>query len=99
MQNRTDDDGRAAEGAAWWSRFENLLDDQTEWPAPYTFKFIAPRESLDALKALFGDHPVTVRASSKGNYVSVTAHVEMESSEDVISIYDAAAEIDGIIAL
>ncbi len=89
----------SAEKEAWWSRFQSLLDDQTEWPTVYTFKFIAPRPELEALKEVFGEHPVTVRASSKGNYVSVTAQMEMQSSEEVLAVYDAASEVDNVIAL
>lgn len=84
---------------AWWSRFQDLLDEQEEWPTLYTFKFIAPRPELENLKDLFGDHPVKVRASSKGNYVSVTARMRMASSEEVLEIYSAAREIDDVIAL
>lgn len=87
------------EKEAWWSRFQSLLDEQTEWPTVYTFKFIAPRPELEALKGVFGEHPVKVRASSKGNYVSVTAQLEMQSSEEVLAVYDAASEVDDIIAL
>jgi len=82
-----------------WARFKELLDDQNDWPARYTFKFIAPSDQLDELKALFGGHPVRVRASSKGNYKSVTAHLRMASSGDVIEIYKEASEIEGVISL
>ena len=54
---------------------------------------------LDALKEVFGDHPVQVRASSKGNYVSVTARIEMHSSDEVIDIYQAAGQVEGVISL
>ncbi|MFB6272572.1 MAG: DUF493 domain-containing protein [Salinibacter sp.] len=93
--NRPDpeDDG------AWWRRFQELLDDQNDWPAQYTFKFIAPAGQLDELKAVFGEHPVRVRESSKGNYKSVTAHLRMSSSEEVIEIYEEASTIEDVIAL
>ena len=83
----------------WWERFQELLDDQNEWPTRYTFKFIAPSDSLDRLKGVFGDHPVRVRESSKGNYKSVTAHLRMSSSEEVIEIYEEASGIEDVIAL
>lgn len=84
---------------AWWNRFEELLDDQNDWPTRYTFKFIAPAPQLDELKAVFGDHPVRVRESSKGNYKSVTAQIRMSSSEEVIQIYEKASGIEDVIAL
>ena len=83
----------------WWDRFKELLDDQNDWPTRYTFKFIAPSDSLDRLKRVFDDHPVRVRESSKGNYKSVTAHLQMSSSEEVVAIYEEASEIDGVISL
>ncbi|MFQ5572541.1 MAG: DUF493 domain-containing protein [Rhodothermales bacterium] len=86
-------------GETWWERFQNLLDDQNEWPTEYVFKFIAPQAGLDDLKAVFGKHPVAVRASSKGNYISVTARMEMHSSDEIIAVYKAAAVVEGIISL
>lgn len=90
---------RSASARAWWDRFQALLDDQVEWPSEYLFKFIVPSAGLDALKAVFGMHPVNVRASSKGNYVSVTARLHMASSDEVLAIYQAAGEIEGVISL
>ena len=89
----------AANNGAWWDRFRELLDGQNEWPAPYLFKFIVPRAGLDNLKTVFGDHPVIVRASTKGRYVSVTARLYMNSSDDVLYIYKAAGAVEGVIAL
>ena len=86
-------------GEAWWIRFQELLDDQTEWPSPYLFKFIVPKGSADEMKALFDDHPIETRASRAGNYISVTARMEMRSSDEVIAVYAAAAEVDGVISL
>ena len=89
----------ADHGAAWWQRFQALLDNQTEWPTVYVFKFIAPQEGLDALKAVFGRYPLQIRASSKGNYYSVTAQMEMHSSDEIIAVYKAAGEVEGVISL
>jgi putative lipoic acid-binding regulatory protein len=89
----------AKDDDAWWDRFEELLDDQNDWPTRYTFKFIAPAAQLDELKDVFGEHPVRVRESSKGNYKSVTAHPQMSSSEEVISVYEKASGIEDVIAL
>ncbi len=84
---------------AWWEQFQRLLDEQNEWPASYLFKFIAPKAVLEQVKATFGDHPVTVRASKKGNYLSVSARLEVASSDDVIAIYKTAGSIPGVISL
>lgn len=91
--------GSEKSGDDWWEEFRDLLDEENEWPAQYTFKFIAPSSKLDALKAVFGDHPVDVRASSKGNYKSITARINVQSSDEVVSIYEEAARIEGVISL
>jgi putative lipoic acid-binding regulatory protein len=89
----------AEDDEAWWDRFKDLLDDQNDWPTRYTFKFIAPAAHLDELKDVFDEHPVRVRESSRGNYKSVTAHLRMSSSEEVIEIYEEASSIEDVIAL
>ena len=86
-------------GKDWWDRFQNLLDDQTDFPSEYLFKFIVPISGLEDLKSVFGHFPVEVRESSKGNYVSVTARMEVHSSDEVIAVYSAAAEIEDVISL
>lgn len=86
-------------GKAWWDKFQRLLEDQIDFPSEYLFKFIVPSSNLDELKSVFGDHPVQVRESRKGNYVSVTARMEMRSSEEVIAVYSAAAKVDDVISL
>ena len=85
--------------AAWWQHFRALLDEQNEWPTEYLFKFIVPKDALDEMKAVFGRYPVQVRASSKGNYLSVTARMEMHSSDEVVAVYDAASRVEGVISL
>lgn len=91
--------GSQKSGDDWWDEFKELLDEQNDWPTRYTFKFIAPSQRLDALKDVFGDHPVQVRSSSKGNYMSVTARMHMESSDAVVAIYEEASSIDDVISL
>lgn len=83
----------------WWNRFKDLLDDENDWPTQYTFKFIAPAGRVGELKEVFGDHPVRVRESSKGNYKSVTAHLRMSSSDEVVAVYEEASSIEGVISL
>lgn len=88
-----------AEEDAWWRHFQELLDDQIDFPDEYVFKFIVPAHSLNALKNIFGRHPVTVRASSKGRYVSVTAKMEMHSSDEIVALYHAAAKVEQVMML
>ena len=82
-----------------WDRFQHLLDDQMDWPSELVFKFIAPRAGLGEMKAVFGLHPVRVRSSRAGNYVSITARMQMHSSSEIIAVYKAASGIKGVIML
>jgi putative lipoic acid-binding regulatory protein len=101
-----DTNGRAGPSDEWWIEFRELLEEETDWPTTYTFKFIGPEDNLDALKGIFDEHPtgeegggLKVRSSSKGNYVSVTARLTMNSSEEVLAVYDRAYDLDDVIAL
>lgn len=86
-------------GEEWWTKFRGLLDDQNEWPTEYVFKFIVPSDELEDMRRVLGDDHLKVRESSKGNYVSVTTRRHVTSSEDVIAVYKAAGDVEGVIAL
>ena len=83
----------------WVHSFREKLDQHYSWPSLYIFKFIVPQEKVAELKALFPEHSVTERASSKGTYTSITIQMMMPSSAAVIEIYQRASSIEGLIAL
>ncbi|NND72631.1 MAG: DUF493 domain-containing protein [Rhodothermales bacterium] len=87
------------ESEEWWERFQDLIDDQSDFPSEYTFKFIVPSNELEDLKALFGQQAISLRPSRKGNYTSVTATLEMHSSDEIVAVYKAAAKIPGVVSL
>jgi len=75
------------------------LDEYHQWPCRFMFKFIVPLEKTGELTAFFAERPFTTRSSKNGKYVSFTAELEMQSSEEVIALYREAGKIEGIIAL
>ncbi len=75
------------------------LDEYHQWPCRFMFKFIVPREKSQELTTFFAGKPFTTRASKNGRYVSFTAEIEMQSSEEVIVFYREAGRIEGLIAL
>ena len=82
--------------------FENLkntLDAQNVLPGMYLFKFIAPRDRQQEVASLFNQRDITRRDSKNGNYVSLTAQVYMETSQEVIDILATVAAIPGVISL
>lgn len=89
----------AGRGKDDWERFRALLDEEYDWPASYTFKFIVPREQLEEVEQVFPDDDRKVRASTRGRYCSVTVTRVVISAEDVIGIYNSVSEIEGIVSL
>ncbi len=82
--------------------FEQLrksLEQTHAFPAVYTFKFISPRDKLDAVQDLLGDRKTTTRPSRTGKYVSVTCECMMYTSNEIIDVYRAAQAIPGVISL
>jgi hypothetical protein len=72
------------------------------WPSVYMFKFIAPADNriFALLHDLFPEHAeFTNRHSSGGKYVSITIKEVMTSVDEVISRYEKASAIEGVIAL
>lgn len=78
---------------------KELLDNQYEWPANYTFKFIVPLPRLSQLMSHFLNDEVDTKTSKTGKYVSCTIVKEMKSSDEVIKIYKQMKNIEGIISL
>lgn len=78
------------------------LEENKDWPRVYFFKFIVPSDNdkLAKVEALFGSEAqVSLKQSSKGNFVSVSAKELMLSADRVIERYEKAAEIEGLMAL
>lgn len=83
-------------------RLEEQLSNHGSWPQVYMFKFIMPDNNRNyaILRSIFGDmSKMTVRQSSKGNYISVTVKEMMITPAEVIECYRKASIIDDIIAL
>lgn len=81
-------------------KFRELLDEEYTWPAMYTFKFIVPADKEDEVRSLFPEQAeVITKPSSKGKYTSLTSQCSMNNADEIIDIYEKAAEIEGIISL
>ena len=73
-----------------------------EWPDVFLFKFIVPNtsEKIAQASALFDDSAeLTLRPSSKGTYMSLSAKELMMSADSIIEKYKRASEIEGLVAL
>ena len=76
--------------------------DQEEWPNVYLFKFIVENtpEQIARATSLFDETAeISFHNSKNGKYVSISVKELMLSTEAIISKYEKAAKIKGLISL
>lgn len=87
----------------FYNRLREQLEESTDWPSNYLFKFILPsdEEKKATVRSIFANHPVqiTERNSSKNTYVSISIEGVFRSPDQIISKYKAVAQIEGVIQL
>ena len=80
--------------------FKARLDQHHSWPCTYMFKFIVPTSQTQHILDLFESRDqLQTRPSRNGRYMSVTARCTVASSDEVIAVYQAAAQVQGVISL
>lgn len=81
-------------------QFQKSLDEYHDWPCKYLFKFIVPEEKKDQVLALFESRDeLSLKKSRNGRYISISAKCDVNCSEEVLVVYQAAARIKGVISL
>ena len=80
-------------------KFKALLDEQVSWPEFYDFKFITKTDSLHQLEVNLTDCNLSRKESKNGKYTSITARKFMNSSEEVVAVYQKMSKIEGVITL
>lgn len=86
----------------FYTNLKKKLEEQTEFPHLYMFKFIIPssNDKLALIQALFGEEAqVTTRQSSSNKFISITAKEMMLTADEIIAVYKKAEKIEGIISL
>ncbi len=76
--------------------------EQMDWPTVYMFKFIIPasNEKLALVQQLFSEEcQIQLKNSSNGKYISLTGKQVMTSAQEVLDVYEKAANIEGLLAL
>lgn len=76
-----------------------VLDETVKFPSEYLFKFIVPLSEVHQIIFILQGMEIEQKASSNGNYISVSGKTLMNSSDDIITIYQRASVIKGIISL
>ena len=83
-------------------KFRELLADNKEWPMLYYFKFIVQnnQEKLNQVKGLFADpSTITYKTSRDIKFIGLSCKQWMPDPESIITIYEKARGVDGLIAL
>ncbi|GEQ86013.1 hypothetical protein ULMS_15210 [Patiriisocius marinistellae] len=87
----------------FYTRLKEQLQGDTEWPAPYLYKFIVPasNEKIAEIEQIFDglNAEINTRDSSKGTYTSISIRVTMVSPEAVVAKYKQVSAIEGVISL
>lgn len=80
-------------------RFKEQLAKHYQFPTWYLFKFIVPSDKEKEFRTMFRHIQFDSRDSKTGKYVSFSKKIKVNSSEEVIDMYNRAYAIEGIISL
>jgi putative lipoic acid-binding regulatory protein len=87
----------------FYKNLKEKLSNDTLWPSDYLYKFIVPtdEEKVSQIKSAFEgmNANIQTKASSKGNFTSVSVHLKMKNPDAVIEKYLEVSHIKGIISL
>ncbi|MGY0408113.1 MAG: DUF493 family protein [Polaribacter sp.] len=87
----------------FYSKLKVQLEDTTDFPADYLYKFIVPtdKNQVAEVKALFNykGAVINTKKSKTGKYVSISILLKIKNADNVIYFYKKAENIEGIISL
>ena len=81
---------------------KKLEENITSFPYIYMFKFIikSDNKTMALVEVIFDeDADIIQKQSTKGNYISITVKQVVLSVDEIISIYEKAATIEGVMSL
>ena len=81
---------------------KKLEESKMTFPYIYMFKFIVKSENrtIAMVEAIFdNDAEIMQKESAKGNYLSITVKQVVMNIDEIITIYEKAAEIKGVMSL
>ena len=87
----------------FYSKLKIQLDDTTDFPADYLYKFIVPasENQVTEVESIFNNTGAVIKTknSKTGKYVSVSIILKLSSSDEIIAYYRKVEKIKGIISL
>ena len=84
----------------FYNNLINQLESTCSFPMNYLYKFIVPLDSLQDVREHFSNgERLSVRASKKGNYQSISVTKKAISAQEIATEYQRLSHITGIIML
>ncbi len=83
-------------------RFKQKLSETMSFPSVYMYKFIieSANRNIALIENLFDEEAeILTKESKAGKYISITAKQVVMSADEIISVYQKAAKIKGIMFL
>jgi putative lipoic acid-binding regulatory protein len=88
---------------AFYIKLKGQLEDTTEFPADYMYKFIVPSDEnqLEEIQHVFDGKGAVIKTknSKTGKNVSITIVLKLKNADEIISYYKKVETIKGIISL
>lgn len=84
-------------------RFKAALDTCHQWPCAYAFKFVVAAPDLEELVLLIHNllpsPELSTRNSRTGKWVSLTVEAHLESSDQVLDVYERVSRLGVVLSL
>ncbi|MFH6603680.1 DUF493 family protein [Maribacter algicola] len=87
----------------FYARLKEQLEESTEWPSNYLYKFIVPtnEKKIADIHTIFDNTGAVIESkqSKKGKYTSISITVNLKNADAVIEKYKEVGTIEGVISL
>ncbi|MBD0849342.1 DUF493 family protein [Maribacter arenosus] len=87
----------------FYSRLKIQLEESTQWPSLYLYKFIilTDAEKVKKVHTVFNNTGAVIESklSKNGKYTSLSIQVNLKNPDAVIAKYKEVGKIEGVISL
>lgn len=88
---------------AFYTRLRSQLEESTQWPALYLYKFIVltDKDKVNQIHSIFNNLGAVIdsKLSKNGKYTSLSIRVNLKNPDAVIEKYKEVGAIEGVISL
>ncbi len=92
-----------AKSDEFYSRLREQLEQSTQWPSNYLYKFIVPTdpEKINQIQDIFDNTGAVIESKQSKNakYTSLSITVTLKNPEEVIAKYKEVGQVKGVISL